>query len=238
MTKKLSRRDFLKITGTGAAAGMVLVGCGPTSRYVRRQPYAEMPEYQQVGKSTYYATSCRECAAGCGLIVRTFEGRAIKIEGNPNHPVNRGKICPRGLTAVQGVYNLDRITGPKDQGRRGTNDGKDLSWDDGLKIVKKALSENNNGETAFLLGAAPDHLYDFVNELAPQLKTQTPVRYNTLNLLDARETWRQAVKASFGVEALPYFDIANADVIFSFGAEFLEAWLSPMAYSRGYAGMR
>jgi molybdopterin-containing oxidoreductase family iron-sulfur binding subunit len=55
-----------------------------------------MPEYQGVGISTYYATTCRECPAGCGLIMRTFEGRAIKADGNPETPVNRGKNLLQG----------------------------------------------------------------------------------------------------------------------------------------------
>jgi len=101
MTQKFTRREFFKLTGVGAATA-VLTGCGPMSRYVVRRPYTDMPEYNQTGVSTYYATACRECPAGCGLIVRTQEGRAIKAEGNSNHPVNRGKICSRGLTAVQG----------------------------------------------------------------------------------------------------------------------------------------
>ena len=103
MSEKISRRKFLQISSLGAAAAAVLTGCGPASRYVVRKPYANMPEYNQTGVSTYYATTCRECAAGCGLILRTFEGRAIKAEGNPQHPVNRGKLCPRGLTTVQGL---------------------------------------------------------------------------------------------------------------------------------------
>jgi molybdopterin-containing oxidoreductase family iron-sulfur binding subunit len=50
-----------------------------------------MPEYTYNGQSTYYASTCRECPAGCGIVVRTHQGRALKIEGNPNHPVNKGK---------------------------------------------------------------------------------------------------------------------------------------------------
>ena len=87
---KFSRRDFLKLAGTGAATTAVLTGCGPASRYVVREPYAKMPEYTYNGESTFYATTCQECSAGCGLIVRTVQGRAIKVEGNPNHPVNFG----------------------------------------------------------------------------------------------------------------------------------------------------
>ncbi len=104
MSGKISRRDFIKLSGVGTAVAAALTGCGPMSRYVVRRPYADMPEYNQTGVSTYYATTCRECPAGCGLIVRTIEGRAIKVEGNPEHPVNAGKLCSRGLTAVQGLY--------------------------------------------------------------------------------------------------------------------------------------
>ncbi len=71
MTNRFSRRDFLKLGATSAIAA-VLTGCGPAARYVTRKPYADMPEYNQTGMSTYFATTCRECPAGCGLIVRTF----------------------------------------------------------------------------------------------------------------------------------------------------------------------
>jgi len=79
MSEKITRRDFLKIAGTGAAVATVLTGCGPASIYTRREPYYKMPEYTYNGQSTYYATTCRECAAGCGLVVRTMQGRALKV---------------------------------------------------------------------------------------------------------------------------------------------------------------
>ena len=100
MSDKISRRDFLKLTTAGAATTAVLTGCGPASRYVQREPYMKMPEYTYNGLSTYYATSCRECAAACGLVVRTMQGRALKVEGNASNPVNLGKTCARGQAVV------------------------------------------------------------------------------------------------------------------------------------------
>ena len=134
MTDKISRRDFLKVSGIGVTAATVITGCGPSSRHVTRQAYGNMPEYNQTGVSTYYATTCKECPAGCGLIVRTQEGRAIKVEGNPDHPVNRGKVCSRGLTTVQGVYNPDRITGPQKR-TRGTRTFSTMEWMDSINVV-------------------------------------------------------------------------------------------------------
>jgi anaerobic selenocysteine-containing dehydrogenase len=235
MTKKFTRREFFKLTGVGAATA-VLTGCGPMSRYVVRRPYTDMPEYNQTGVSTYYATACRECPAGCGLIVRTQEGRAIKAEGNPNHPVNRGKICSRGLTAVQGLYNPDRIKGPLAMAR-----GKGqqvLDWNAAIAKVGEALGTANKQGVAFLLGLAPDHLYDFTKELTSALGAPEPVRYGALGTFDARATLVEACKQVFGKAQLPFFDMGASDVTFAFGADFLETWLSPLAYSRAFSQLR
>ncbi|MBW6473006.1 MAG: molybdopterin-dependent oxidoreductase [Anaerolineaceae bacterium] len=235
MTEKISRRDFLKISGIGVTAATVITGCGPSSRYVTRQAYANMPEYNQTGVSTYYATTCKECPAGCGLIVRTQEGRAIKVEGNPEHPVNKGKVCSRGLTTVQGVYNPDRITGPQKR-TRGSRTFTSLDWQAAINTVEEGLK--NPQKTAFLLGLQSDHLYDLVQEISEKGGFGKPVRYGTLGTLDGRSTLLRATQELYGFDQIPFFDMANADVVFSFGAHFLETWLSPLAYSRGFRQLR
>jgi anaerobic selenocysteine-containing dehydrogenase len=236
MSDKISRRDFLRLAGVGAATTAVLTGCGPASRYVVRRPYTEMPEFNQTGNNTYYATTCRDCAAGCGLILRTREGRAIKAEGNPNHPVNRGKICSRGLTAVQGLYNPDRVQNPRRYATRGGQQFEELQWDQAIGVVSEALG--NGGSTAFLMGMAPDHLFDLVTELAEAAGAQQPVRYGALNMFECRSTLIEAAEAVYGEARLPYFDIAEADLVLTFGANFLDNWVSPVSYSRAYGHMR
>jgi len=146
MTDKISRREFLKLAGMGAAASMVITGCGPASRYVVREPYAKMPEYTYNGQSTYYASTCRECPAGCGIVVRTFQGRALKIEGNDQNPVNLGKTCARGQASLQGLYNPDRIQNPVKRPGRNNENITNLSWDDTVTIVKDALTSNQPGK--------------------------------------------------------------------------------------------
>jgi anaerobic selenocysteine-containing dehydrogenase len=238
MSEKVSRRDFLKLAAAGAATTAVLTGCGPASRYVTREPYTKMPEYNYNGLSTYYATTCRECAAGCGLVVRTMQGRAIKVEGNRNNPVNLGKTCARGQATLQGLYNPDRVTDPSHRKARGSGDAEKMDWDAALQIVTDALSKNGPDEIAFLMGMAPDHLFDLVTDLAKSLGAPAPVRYGALGMFEARATLVRAAQDTFGQSGLPFFDIAGADVVFSFGANFLETWLSPVAQTRSFAKMR
>jgi anaerobic selenocysteine-containing dehydrogenase len=237
MTHKFSRREFLKLTGVGATAAMVLTGCGPMARYVTRRPYTDMPEYNQTGVSTYYATTCRECPAGCGIVMRTMEGRAIKAEGNAIHPVNLGKICQRGLTSVQGLYNPDRIRGPVKHAR-GSATYDTLTWDNAVAFVKDTLTNTPPTGIAFLMGLAPDHLFDFVSELTGALGAPAPLRYGALGVFDGRSTLVAAAKTAFGKAVIPFFDLANSDLVFSFGANFMETWLSPVGYSLAFGKSR
>ncbi|MBI2330788.1 MAG: twin-arginine translocation signal domain-containing protein, partial [Chloroflexi bacterium] len=227
MSEQFSRRDFLKLAGLGAATTAILTGCGPASRYVKREPYQQMPEYNSVGQSTYYATTCRECAAGCGLVVRTYQGRAIKTEGNANHPLNLGKTCARGQATLQGLYNPDRVQGPSNG-----------DWNAAIQVVADALKNYKPSEIAFLMGMAPDHLFDLVTDLANATGINAPVRFGALGMFEARATLSKAAENLFGQAGLPWFDIGGAQVVFSFGANFLETWLSPLPYTRGFVGLR
>src|SRR5512138_3802134 len=199
MSEKISRRDFLKLASVGAATTAVLTGCGPSSRYVKREPYFKMPEYTYNGLSTFYATTCRECAAGCGLIVRTFQGRALKVEGNPNHPVNLGKTCARGQVTVQGLYNPNRVPGPiKHKRGEALYDAKfenmqaNMSWDDAIKVVAGALKDP--ASTAFLMGTTSDHLFDLVSDLASAIGMPAPIRFGVGSLFEGRATLSQAMQ--------------------------------------------
>jgi anaerobic selenocysteine-containing dehydrogenase len=238
MTNKVSRREFLKLAGITGTAAAVLTGCGPASRYVEREPYTKMPEYTYNGQTTYYATTCRECPAGCGIVAATIQGRVIKIEGNKDHPVNLGKTCSRGQAALQGVYNPDRVKDPVNQYERGTGQFVDLDWEESVSLVVDALRTNKPNEIAFLFGLAPDHLFDLVTEITQALNAPPPLRYGAFEIFEARATLVEACKRIFNSPSLPFFDLGNADLVFSFGANFLETYHSPVAYGRGFAEMR
>lgn len=245
MSQSISRRDFLKLAGASAATTAVLTGCGPASRYVKREPYTRMPEYNYNGLSTYYATTCRECSAGCGLVVRTMQGRALKVEGNKNNPVNLGKTCARGQVTLQGLYNPDRVQNPGKHSRganvfsSGEGSGfQEVTWIDAATVVADALTKNKPEEIAFLMGMAPDHLFDLVTDLSKAVGAPAPIRFGALGMFEARGTLIHAAGDVLGQAGLPFFDIAGADLVFSFAANFLETWLSPVAQTRSFARLR
>src|SRR5687767_1712957 len=132
----VKRRDFLKVLGA-AGATTTAIGCSQ-ERVEKLIPYLVSPDQTVPGVSTYYATTCRECAAGCGVIAETRDGRTIKLEGNPNHPVNRGALCARGQSALQGLYNPDRYRAPMIRSGGTLIPAK---WDQALQQFSQRLGE-------------------------------------------------------------------------------------------------
>src|SRR5256886_17482132 len=131
----MNRRDFFKIvTVSGAAAATG--GCQQASETIL--PLVVPNEQLVPGVASWFATVCRECPAGCGVIARNREGRVVKLEGNPDHPVNAGALCMRGQAALQGLYHPDRFAGPR------LRDGaslKPVPWDVAQKVVVAKLTE-------------------------------------------------------------------------------------------------
>src|SRR5258705_6528711 len=105
----MKRRDFFKtVTASGAAAAAG--GCQQATESIL--PLVVPNEQIVPGVASWFATVCRECPAGCGGLARNREGRIVKLEGNPDHPVNAGALCLRGHAALQGLYHPDRSAGP------------------------------------------------------------------------------------------------------------------------------
>jgi molybdopterin-containing oxidoreductase family iron-sulfur binding subunit len=105
----MNRRDFFKIVTTSGAAAAV-GGCQQTAEHILA---AVVPNPEMVpGVASYYATVCRECPAGCGVLARNRDGRVGEVGGQSEHPVNQGALCVRGQASLQGLYNPDRLAGP------------------------------------------------------------------------------------------------------------------------------
>src|SRR5438105_814392 len=144
----LSRRDFLKLVGLGTAGA---AGCAPRPAE-KLIPYLVPPADVMPGVPLWYASTCQECAAGCGILVKAREGRAIKIEGNPLHPLSQGGLCVRGQAALQGLYDPDRVRSPM---VRAGNTWRVTTWDDGLKRFAAGLGDAMHGKRGVALLTDP-----------------------------------------------------------------------------------
>ena len=227
---KVSRRAFLKaVTLAGTAAAM---GCSPEPAR-KLIPFVIPPEDMIPGEVTCYATICRECPAGCGLLAKNRDGRVIKVEGNPLHPVNAGKVCPRGQAAVQGLYHPDRYRGPCKKSSSGRFEP--VSWEEAEEfLVKKLLElkEKGRGEgILFLTELITGTQKDLTERWLRFLDAKGPFLYEPL----AYEALRKANEAVFGLDGVPTYYLDQADFLLSFGADFSEAWLSNVQYARQFA---
>ena len=222
----MDRRKFLTVVGATSGGALALSGCS-TSRVEKLVPYLVQSEDQIPGVATWYASTCTECKAGCGLHVRTREGRAVKLEGNPEHPVNQGKLCSRGQASLQGLYNPGRIKAPMLRGA----DGRfgEITWDDAIARLSAKLTEAG-GKVAVLSGAGRGTFSDLLAEWTKALGGRL-VRWSPLD----HEPVRAANRQVFGLDQLPAHDFGSAKYILSFGADFLDTWLSPTENQRGFA---
>jgi anaerobic selenocysteine-containing dehydrogenase/Fe-S-cluster-containing dehydrogenase component len=222
----IDRRRFLTVLGATSGGALALSGCS-TTRIEKLVPYLVQSEDQIPGVSTWYASTCTECASGCGVHVRTREGRAVKLEGNPEHPVNAGKLCSRGQAALQGLYNPARVKAPMLRGADGHF--KEITWDEAIARFSTELGKAA-GKVAVLSGAGRGTFTDLLTEWTAAVGG-TLVRWEPFD----HEPLRAANRQVFGTDQLPAHDFGAAKYILSFGADFLETWLSPTENQRGFA---
>src|SRR5574341_2301523 len=238
MTRNISRRNFFKFAA-GAVGITGAVGLSPAVRRVALEPFVRPPEEVLPGQATWYASTCRQCPAGCGIIVRTINGRAKKIEGNPLHPLNQGKLCARGQAGLQVLYNSDRLRNAVRQtGGRGSREFEPLYWPEALDELHQRIISVSPERIAFLGGLMPDHLYLLASRLLEALCAPPLVIFDLHAALEGRSASVQLSQMFFGASELPVYDLARSEVIFSFGANFLETWMSPVAQSVAYGTLR
>ena len=233
----MNRRSFLQLSGM-TAAGAVLAGC--RSKNEKLIPYLVPPdEGVTPGIATYYASSCRSCPAGCGILVRVSEGRAKKIEGNPAHPVNLGRLCARGQAALQELYHPDRVPQPlKRSGPRGSGQFQQISWREGLDLLAGQLRKLREEGAADRLALLTPQLNGTLAKLASTfMKSFGSPHHVSFELLGA-DWLRAANKQTFGQPVLPYYDLAETRYLLSFGADFVEHHLSPVQYGNAFGRMR
>ncbi len=224
---EIARRDFLKLVGVGAS-GAAAAGCA--EKVEQLIPYVVQPEEVVPGNPVWYASSCTECSVGCGVLVKTREGRPIKLEGNPEHPVNKGRLCSKAQASVGRTYSPDRFKGPLKRDASGAL--QPIAWDDAIAEIAAAVRKSPAG-TVVLGGDPGDTAGSVIDQVVAALGAKR-VTY----LPFSGEALREATRLVYGVASEPIFDLSGADLIVDFGAECLESGPSPVEHQRQWAEAR
>src|SRR5688500_7489520 len=219
----MDRRSFIKLTaisGTSAA----LASCGnPDHQLIRFVPDEDIIP----GIAIWKPSVCPLCPSGCGLTVRVMDAEADvvrngqagvvqilaakKLEGSPDHPVNRGGLCARGQAAIQITYHPDRITQPlKRAGNRGEGRYEAMTWDAALAEVVGRLDElaaaGNQRALAFLARPGNGYRRALIAQFLERYGAPPAATFE----LFGDGVARRANALSFGREQLATYDLANA----------------------------
>jgi Fe-S-cluster-containing dehydrogenase component len=219
-----TRRDFFKVMGLSTTA---LAACqrAPAQKIL---PFTYKPDEVTPGLSLWYATACGGCAAGCGLLVKTRDGRPIKIEGNPTHPVSGGAVCAVGQASLLGLYDADRARAPRLRGQR-------TSWkaiDDAVAAGLAAAGRAIRVVAPWGLGPTEDAALDRFVAAHPG------ARVVSFDPLGQRDALADAHQALYGARLIPDFRLDRADVVVGIEADFLGSFLAPAPLTRQWSAAR
>ena len=237
---RLDRRTFLKASAVGAAGasliGRVMGLPNPVARALQEGGAAPADE-------RWVRSVCRQCPSGCGIQVRVFDGRAVKIEGNPDHPINFGRLCPKGQAGLQVLYDPDRIKTPlrRTNPRKGPDQDPGfvpVSWEEALDAVAAKLrqlrDEGKSHTLAIMGGRYRGH--------APAMTGVFLSLYGSPNDIGHSSICSDAsVIAHYltdGNKSYQGYDWDHTNYVLCFGAAFLEAFRPTTRLLRAWGHLR
>lgn len=227
-----NRRDFLKLMGFGLGAATIAASCEiPMKKAI---PYVTKPDEIVPGVANYFATTFVNGGDVVPVLVKTREGRPIKIEGNTLSPMTGGGTSARAQASVLSLYDGKRL---KNAGKVDGDAVSDLTWLELDRAVKGALAnaqQQGKGIRVITSTNVSPTAAAAMSEFLAKYPTAKVVKYDPVSsaaLLLANEQ-------CFGIKAVPAYHFDQADTIVSFGADFLGTWISPVEYAKDYAKNR
>ena len=247
----MDRRNFFKLVGT-ASGGVMSGACGKQAEEII--PLLVPEDEILPGVEEWHASVCLECGAACGTVARVMasereievDGERLrqriaaikKIEGNPEDPVSGGRLCARGHSALQSLYNPDRLSQPlKRAGERGSGKFEPISWDAALGEVSEVLARVASSDPSRILFLSPPRVGSRAANTARFLGSLGAPPARSIGFGDFAAELEGASRA-FGWHGLPVYEIQDATMVLSIGADFLGGWVSPVLYTRRYGHMR
>ncbi|NNE28067.1 MAG: TAT-variant-translocated molybdopterin oxidoreductase, partial [Saprospiraceae bacterium] len=223
-----NRRDFLKYLGFGLGAATLAASCDiPVKRAI---PYVTKPDEIVPGVANYYASAIVQGGDYCPVLVKTREGRPIKIEGNSMSSMTGGGTSARAQAAVLSLYDSSRLRGPS---KMEGGELKPATWDELDKAATVSLSSAKNIRILSNTILSPT-AKNAVEEFTQKYPTAKLVQYDP----SSSSAMLLANENSFGKKVVPNYHFNKAEVIVGVGADFLGTWISPIEYAKAYAENR
>jgi molybdopterin-containing oxidoreductase family iron-sulfur binding subunit len=229
----MSRKQFLALLS--ASAAFAAAGCNNYRDKGEIVPYAKKPEEVTPGVANYYASTCTACAQACGILIKTREGRPIKIDGNPDHPINQGKVCAKGQASILNLYDPYRLRKPQFGYRTGRFG--DLTWKTADEMTIRRLEEaaKTGKEIAILTGTITSPT---TKSVLADFKAKYPTAKVYSHSLFNDEARRRAWEKSYGTSAVPAIDWKKAKIILALESDFLGTDGSVLEQIREFANGR
>lgn len=233
---RFSRRDFLSFAGftvLGVAGGKYL-----NNTILPRESYYLDGDFRN-RKEEIRSGICGMCPAGCGIRVRLVDGLPVKLDGNPDCPISRGRLCPKGQMGLELHCNPDRIASPlRRSNSAGSEKWEQVSWDDALSLLQTkigpALQGSGNGVAV---------ICHEEQSIASHLWSEFHTKYGdrsrlvTINHLRDRAIL-SALKLTMDVSDWPVYDIENSDFLLVFDTPLVSGLANPTSMIGKYASFR
>jgi molybdopterin-containing oxidoreductase family iron-sulfur binding subunit len=211
-----------------SAAALAFSGCrAPEQKVV---PYLKQPVESTPGVSSWYASVCGGCSASCGTLVKVRDGRPIKLEGNPDHPLSGGGLCAVAHGLILNLYDSERLRQPMFGSKPATWDEVDNQVKQELESIKKA-----SGKVRLLTHSITS---PSTKEAIARFLGQFPDSRHIVYEAVSNAAIRKSHLITHKTDAAPRYRFDRAKMIVSFGADFLGTWIAPVQYAREYTRAR
>jgi anaerobic selenocysteine-containing dehydrogenase len=234
----ITRREFLTLLGV-AAGGAALAYAPDVGTKAFEKVWGEDWVDVPKGPETWVTSLCKQCPGGCGIRVRLIGDRPTKIDGNPFHPINRGRLCPKGQAGLLALNDPDRIRGPlKRVGERGSGRWQEITWDEVIKVVVNRLKEIRSKEAAHTLAILNGDSNGLIKNLFQRFLHQ----FGSPNYMDIPASLDYGNVDAFylmqGIKESVVYDMEMTNYLLSFGSDLLQSFWSPVQVMRAFGHMR
>jgi len=210
----ISRRKFLALVG--ASAALAGAGCADYPDKGEIIPYNQKPEEVTIGKANHYASTSTACSHTCGVLIKTREGRPIKVDGNPDHPVSKGKICLKCQATILNLYDPERLKEPSQKVSGGVFIKS--SWKKVDEAIILSLNKIGDKEIAIITHRinSPSTL-KVLNDFAKKYPTTKIYSYELFHDEVKNSAWQKC----YGSSSLPLIKWNEAKIIVALESDFL-----------------